>query len=214
MTALAAVAVLGELDDSGIVWATLFVEGVGIGLLALGRGLRTDGKRTLGLVLTAGGLLVVLVAFGLAVSEPARMSVRLWLLVGTAAAFLVAVAVVPVVDRRSRQLLKIGSVLLFFSVLLGGLVSLGPLSTLFVGAVAAALVWDIGENAVGIGEQLGRGAPTARIEATHLAASLLVGGVAVAAGLVVSDVAAATLSLPSFVALVVAVILFGVALRN
>lgn len=214
MTALAAVAVVGELDGSGVVWATLFVEGVGIGLLALGRSLRTDGNETFGLALTAGGLVVVLVAFGLAITEPRRMGVRLWLLVGTVAAFLVAVAVVPVVERRSRQLLKVGSVLLFFSVLLGGLVALGPLSTLLVGAVAALLVWDIGENAVSIGEQLGRGAPTTRVELTHLAASLLVGGVAVVAGLLVSDVGAADLSLPSFVVLVVAVVLFGVALRN
>ncbi|SEP30646.1 hypothetical protein SAMN04487948_14017 [Halogranum amylolyticum] len=214
VVALAAVAVLGELDSSEIVWATLFVEGVGIGLLALGRGLRTDGKRTLGLTLTAGGLLVVLVAFGLAVTEPRQMGVKLWLLVGTVAAFLVAVAVVPVVDRRSRQLLKVGSVLLFFSVLLGGLVALGPLSTLLVGAVAALLVWDLGENAVAVGEQLGRNAPTRRLELTHLAASLLVGGVAVIAGLLVSDVGTTELSFPSFVVLVVAVVLFGVALRN
>jgi hypothetical protein len=214
MTALAAVAVVGDLDGSGIVWGTLFVESIGIGLLALGRGLRTDEKETLGLALTAGGLVVVLVAFVLAVTEPTQMGVRLWLLVGTAAAFLVAVAVVPVVDRRSRQLLKVGSVLLFFSVLLGGLVALGPLSTLLVGAVAALLVWDLGENAVSIGEQLGRNAPTTRLELTHLAASLFVGSVAVVAGLLVSDVGAADLSFPSFVVLVVAVVLFGVALRN
>jgi hypothetical protein len=214
MAALAAVAVLGELDSSGIVWAALVVEGVGIGLLALGRGLQTEGKRLPGVALVVGGLLVVLVAFGLAAVEPRRMGVRLWLLVGMSAAFLVAVVVVPVVERRPRQLLKVGSVLLFFSVLLGGLVSLGPLSTLLVGAVAALLVWDIGENAVGIGEQLGRTAPTTRIEVTHLAASLLVGGVAVVAGLAVSGLGASTLSFPSFVVLVFAVVLFGIALRN
>lgn len=214
MTALAAIAVLGELDRSGIVWLTLTVEGAGLAFLALGRGFHSKEHSVVGHVLTATGLLVVVVSFGLAVTEPSDVGVRVWLLVGTVAAFLVAVAVVPVVDRWPRQLLKIGSGLLFLSVLLGGLVSLGPLSTLLVGAVAALLVWDVGEHAIGIGEQLGRTAPTTRIELTHLAASLLVGVVAIVVGLAVTRLGTPALSFPSFVALVLAVVLFGVALRN
>ncbi|WP_089872096.1 DUF7519 family protein [Halogranum rubrum] len=214
MTALAAVAVLGELDRSGIVWVTLFVEGVGLTLLALGRGLRTKNQGVAGHAVTATGLVVVAVSFGLAVTEPSDVGVRVWLLVGTVAAFLVAVAVVPVVDRWSRRLLKVGASILFVSVLLGGLVSLGPLSTLLVGAVAALLVWDVGEHAIGLGEQLGRTAPTTRVELTHLAASLFVGAVAVAVGLLVSGLGTPTLSFPSFVVLVLAMVLFGIALRN
>lgn len=80
----------------------------------------------------------------------------------------------------SRRILGVGAVALGAAVLLaGGLSGAGP-GPLLVGGLAAALSWDLGEHALGLGEQLGRGTDVTRNLATHAAASVAVGVVAAA----------------------------------
>lgn len=80
----------------------------------------------------------------------------------------------------SRRVLGAGATALIVGVLLaGGLSSAGP-GPLLVGGLAAALSWDLGEHAVGIGEQLGRETDATRNVATHAAGSVAVGAVAAA----------------------------------
>lgn len=208
-----ALASLGLVGGDATVWSTLFVAGVGLGLLTLGSGIRgSHGLVGLGLSVVGGG--VVLLAVGLAATEPSRLGVRLWLGAGLVGVVCVAAGVIPLRAKGSRRLLRGGAVLLFATVLLGGLLSLAELGTLLVAGVAALLTWDVGENAISVGEQLGRATETVRIELAHLFFSVVVGTVAVVAGLVVSGVESPSLSLGGFLILLLAVVLFAVALRN
>lgn len=80
--------------------------------------------------------------------------------------------------RGSRGLVTGGSFVLFLGVLYGGLLA-APAELLIPGTMAAILAWDFGEQAINVGEQLGREADTQRLETMHAAAST---AVAVAAG--------------------------------
>lgn len=80
----------------------------------------------------------------------------------------------------SRRVLGAGTATLVAGVLLaGGLSGAGP-GALLVGGLAAALSWDLGEHALGLGEQLGRETDVTRNVATHAAGSVAVGAVAAA----------------------------------
>jgi hypothetical protein len=81
----------------------------------------------------------------------------------------------------ARRLVTAGGVGLFAAVLFGGLAGAGP-ELLLVGLLAAVFAWDVGENGIGIGEQLGRETNTTRAELVHAASTLLVGVVATALG--------------------------------
>lgn len=67
-----------------------------------------------------------------------------------------------------------GSFGLFGGVVLAGLSDAGTLS-LLLATLGAILAWDLGEQAVTLGRQVGRGAKTGRGELVHAGASLLVG---------------------------------------
>jgi len=73
----------------------------------------------------------------------------------------------------------LGAALLFVAALGAADADVGPALTLVAGA-AALFVWDVGENGVEVGRQLGRAAETSRGEFVHSGASALVAGGAVA----------------------------------
>lgn len=82
--------------------------------------------------------------------------------------------------RASRRLVAGGAAVLFLGVL-GGALRGDPLLSLLGGALAV-VAWDVGEHAIGVGEQLGADSPTRRLEVTHAAASAIVGLAAVGVG--------------------------------
>jgi hypothetical protein len=83
---------------------------------------------------------------------------------------LVAVGLV----RGRRRAVGLGAGGLFVGALAGGVVTGAPF-LLLPGVIAAVLAWDLGEQAINVGEQLGREADTAQLEVTHAAASTVVG---------------------------------------
>jgi hypothetical protein len=84
---------------------------------------------------------------------------------------------------------------LVFAGIFGGIQDAPP--EFVFGTVAAGMVaWDVGEYGVGLVGELGRGAPTARVELVHVAASVGVGLLAYYAAFTLRDVAAG-LSAPS-----------------
>lgn len=80
-----------------------------------------------------------------------------------------------------RRTLGAGGTLLVGGVLLAGAQGAGAESLLF-GLLTAVLAWDVGEHGIGVGEQLGREAETARLELVHAGASTVVGVVAAGIG--------------------------------
>ncbi|SDK62179.1 DUF7519 family protein [Natronorubrum texcoconense] len=90
--------------------------------------------------------------------------------IATVAWLLVGLALVV----SDRQILSIATA----GLVLGGFVAAGDgarLIAVLVGVTAAVLAWDIGNNAISIGRQLGPDASTARIEYVHATASLVAG---------------------------------------
>lgn len=125
-----------------------------------------------------------------------------------------AVLAVGLFVFASRRLVKAGTGLLFLSVLTVGVVRQPPLATLLGSGVLTVLAWDAGENAIGLGDQLGRRASTYRVEAVHLGGTALVGALAVAGGRLVTDLGSPGLPLGAFLGLVTALVLLAGALHG
>ncbi len=78
---------------------------------------------------------------------------------------------------ESRRGVSVGVAVLFFGVLLGGLLgNSGPF--LIVATIGTILAFDLGHNAFSLGEQMSDDTSTSRGELVHAAASLLIGLVA------------------------------------
>ncbi len=73
-----------------------------------------------------------------------------------------------------RGLVTLGSTLLVAGVLVAG-VEGAPTLLVLSGVVAGVFAWDVGQNALELGEQLGREAETARVELLHAGTSAAVG---------------------------------------
>lgn len=100
-----------------------------------------------------------------------------WVLLSPAGVGLLGVGL----HHGSRRLLSAGAAALVLASVITGLAGGGP-ARLVVAVAAAAVAWDLGEHAIGLGEQLGRRADTRRLEFLH--ASAAVGVAAAAAGAV------------------------------
>jgi hypothetical protein len=97
------------------------------------------------------------------------------------------IAILGGLARGSRKYINAGAAALVGGVLLAGVYGLTtPL--VLAGVTAGVLAWDVADNAVSVGRQLGRGADTARGEVVHAAASTLVGTAVASGGYVVSRV--------------------------
>lgn len=69
--------------------------------------------------------------------------------------------------RGSRRLLGVAVAALVVGLLAAGMAGASPESSVLAMA-ATVLVWDVGENAINVGEQLGREADTRRLQLAHV----------------------------------------------
>jgi len=122
------------------------------------------------------------------------------------------VLVVLAVVGGSRAWLTTGSGFLLLGALFAALAS-GTALLPLLGAVAAMVGWDVGENGIGLGEQLGRAARTRHAEFTHASASVLVGLVTVVVGYAVFLTSSGGQPLSALVLLLVGAVVLLVALR-
>lgn len=76
--------------------------------------------------------------------------------------------------RGTVRVVTTGGFALLVGALAGGLAG-APAPATLLGAATAVLAWDAGGTAVALGEQLGREAPTRRLELVHLGGSVLAG---------------------------------------
>lgn len=124
---------------------------------------------------------------------------------------MVALGAGLVVGRQS--LVTLGGVGLVGGVIAGGVAGAPPLATL-VAVTAAILAWDLGGTAIVLGEQLGREAPTARVELVHAAGSAIVGFTTIAAGFAVYETATGGQPVSGVFGLVLAVFVLIIGLRT
>lgn len=214
----AALAVLSVAVGAVLVAGT---DGTAVGVVlaglvatAVGDELRSRERRTPSLLAVGTGLALGLggVAGGVALADGFPDALRaLPPLVGVLA---FGLGVVPLRGDGSRTLVKLGAGFVLAGVLVAGIFRAVPTGTLVAGAVAAVVGWDLGEHAINVGEQLGRAASTWRTEGVHAVSSVLVGGAAVLAADLVDGAGSVGLSLPALALLVLAVVLFSVALHE
>ena len=158
---------------------------------------------------------------------PARFSGRAAVLAALVATVAIGVGAVPAAGlgalsipvaglallRSSRRLLGVSVAFLLLGVLFAGLVGAPP-ESLLVAMVATVLVWDAGENAISVGEQLGREADTRRLEVVHLAAGTALATAVAGVGYAVYEVASGGQPAAAIVLLLLGAILLISTLRD
>lgn len=206
---------LGALVSLGGGPTTAFaVEALGLALLAVGVTVRRDRSRAAGDALVAVALAVVVGALAFVWIDTRDLLVTAQAAPGMLGVAVLALGVIPARGRGSRRLVKVGSGLLLLSVFATAVVVKPPLQTLLVGTVATVLAWDLGENAVGLGAQLGRRAETYQVELAHGIGSAAVGAAAVVAGKAVAGVGTPGFPLGVFALLLIGLVLLAGALHE
>ena len=85
---------------------------------------------------------------------------------------------------------------------------------MLVGLVMAVVAWDVGQHAVGLGEQVGRAGPTVRAELVHAGTSLGIAGGTAGIAYLLFVAGAGNQPTTALVALLLAAVLIVLALRN
>ncbi|WP_435335150.1 DUF7519 family protein [Haloarchaeobius sp. TZWWS8] len=116
----------------------------------------------------------------------------------------------------SQRLVHLGAAGLFGGLVFAGATGGGPAAELLllVGTTASVLAWDVGQNAISIGQQLGREAETTRAELAHVAGSTVVGALTAGVAYGVYVVSTGGKPLPALALLLVAVVILTTALRQ
>lgn len=112
-----------------------------------------------------------------------------------------------------QSLVTAGSATLVGGTIFAGIAGAPVLGTL-IGVTAGILSWDIGSTAISVGDQLGREAPTARLELVQVASSSVVGFGVVLVGVLVYESAGGNQPVSAVFGLVVAVVILLAALRQ
>lgn len=209
-----AVGVVLSLGADEAVFSTLAVQAGGLVIVGIGIASSRRGHRTRGTALGIVGAGVAVGGLALFVGEHHALSYTLRFLPGLFGVPLLVGALLPVRANGSRLACKIGTGGVFLTVVFSALFrAVGEFHLLLV-AVATIVAWDAADNAVGIGEQLGRTATAWRLQATHSAGSAVVGLTGVAVIYLVRHIAVSDLSLAAFALLFVAVLLLLAAIRG
>ncbi|WP_439025781.1 DUF7519 family protein [Haloarchaeobius sp. DT45] len=125
-------------------------------------------------------------------------------------------ALAPGVVLGYRRLVHLGAVGLLGGLVFAGATGSGPSAELLmlVGTTATVLAWDVGQNAIGLGEQLGRETETTRAELAHIGGSVTVGVLTAGTAFGVYQVATEGQPLVALALLLVAVVILTTALRQ
>lgn len=210
---LLSLAALAVVAPAGVVPA-LGVEVAGLALLAAGTTLVHRDWRAFGSVLALLGLGVVVGAVAFLWATTGDHFLVVQFAPGMLGAALVAAGVVPFRGEGSTRLVKLGTALVFVTVLAVGIVQRPTRWVLLGSGVLVVLSWDAGENAIGLGAQVGRRARTAAPEAVHLLGTAVVGAIAVGGGQLAIDVGSPGLPLGAFAILVIGLVLLAGALHG
>jgi len=166
----------------------LTVLGVAVaGLLAFAGGveLRHRGSAVVGGALALGGAGVVGAALLVGYASVVALADQVELLPGMVGLFVLVAGLAAVRSGWERHLITAGTALVLLDVVASGVVHGASATALLAATVATVVAWDVGEQAVNLGEQVGRQAKTRPVELVHGASSVAVGGVGVGLALVV-----------------------------
>ncbi|WP_207592662.1 DUF7519 family protein [Halomontanus rarus] len=113
----------------------------------------------------------------------------------------------------SRARVTLGAAGLFLSVLVAG--GFGtPAEVLLISMIGTLLAWDLGQHAIGLGEQVGSHSQTQRNEIVHASLSAMVATISAAIGYLVFATAGGGRPVSALILLLVAVVFLAWALRT
>lgn len=156
----------------------------------------------------------ILVGFAWTASRAPTLTMRLELLAGIAGVVVLGVGLTGAFRGRERTFVSVGTGLLLVGAFLSGILYGASAGGILTATAAAVIAWDLGEQAINLGEQVGREARTLRVELTHATGTVLVAAGAVALALAVRAVGVSGLSLAGLAALLGAGVLLTAALYN
>lgn len=155
------------------------VEAMGAFLLLGGWVVRDREGRGSGYVFYLAGSLLVSLALGMSVVFPGEPIERAALVAGTVGPAIVLLAVSPLCTSCSHSLTGLGTSLLMGGVMIRGwLEQIGQLHV-FVAVVMTILAWDTAEQAITLGNDVGRDARTVLVTITHTVGTLSIGAFAI-----------------------------------
>ena len=189
----------------------LAVAVIGVLTFAVGGLLWRRGRSGIGVFVAIGGTILIAYALGLAAMRPAFLTQRLELIPGVVGLWILTAGLLPVRLGWERPLVDAGTGFLFLAVLTSGVVQGASFGALLVAGILTILAWDAAENAVSLGNQLGRHAPTTRGEFVHGAASSAVAIGAIGIVYLVGESGIDELPFTALVALLVAGVAIAVA---
>lgn len=215
LVSVAAVLVaLALLADTGPARLSVVVSGLGVGLAAAGTALVRGDSRDVGLPIAVIGVVCVPPVAALAVTRIGTPGRVLVVVPGVLGLAILATGLVPIRRGWARPLVKIGTALVVLSALHAGAFRLATLPQVLIAVLLAVVAWDAGENAIGLGDQLGQRAETTALELVHVGGTAAVGGVGVTAALLASDIGTVGGSLGALVLLLVSMVLLLAALHG
>lgn len=185
---------------------------IGLTVLAVGLEGWHLGYRLLAVLPLLVGVAGVFMALGWGLVGTRGTTPKLELLPGILGLAVLVVGLAATPRRYERGVVNAGTGLLLFGVFLSGLVN-GAATVALLAATAATIVaWDCGEQAINLGEHVGRQARTWPVELAHGGGAALVGGVGVLVTSVVFGVGVSGIPLLGLTTLLGALVVLATAL--
>lgn len=200
--------------DAGPQHQALAVEVVGLAAVAAGIELRHRDHGLVGALVALAGVGVAAVAAFLGSTGAASLGQRLELVPGMVGLVLLVAGVAGLRSRWERHLVTAGTALVLVGVVGSGVSMEADTLTLLAAVVATVVAWDLGEQAINLGEQVGRQAQSRSVEIVHGFGGVVVGAVAVGAALGIEGNAMTGIPLAGLAALLVAALVLMLALYS
>lgn len=190
------------------------IAAVGLAGLGFGLEIRHRGFPFGGALLAIGGLAAVLAALGWGATLPRDITTKLELVPGLVGLLALVLGLSRVKPGYERWFIGGGAAALLLGVFLSGFVHGASTLALLVATVATVVAWDVGEQAVNMGEHLGRGARTWPVELAHWGVGVLVGVGGVVVAIVIGGLNVTGLPLLGLAALLGAGVVLAIALHT
>lgn len=206
---------IGVILNSPPQFVGLGIEFAGILVIFLGMETRRAGHGLVGVLLLFVGLGAAMVGIAVATLQAPSVGARTEVIPGLVGFVVLSTGAIEAGKQGyGRALLIAGTGLLVISVLVSG-VLLGSSQVLLLVATAAAIVaWDVGEQGINLGQQVGRGARSWRVEVVHALGAMVVGLTAIGVAFGFRAIDIGRLSITGLVLLLGASITLIVALYN
>lgn len=187
-----------------------------LGIVGLWVGLEVIHRKhvLLGAVVGSGGVAGVLGALWWAATRPVGISPTLELLPGILGLAVLVLGIGSAIPGYERWFVTAGTGTILLGVFVSGILYDASVLALLAGTAATVVAWDCGEQAINLGEQIGRAATTWRAEVVHEGGAVVVGGLAVGLAVFVEGLGVSGLPIASLSILIGAGVVLSVALYN